>query len=339
MSTNTMRKTTSGSGTALKFPIAYWAAALGSLLFAFQLYLLIHWVTGPYFKTIPYGPSEPPDWMKLGMDIYQPVALLIVACMFWRLLLRPWMREGRITFYGLMCPVLLLSSMYDPLCSYFHNWYNYNAYFLNFGSPLPAGFPGWQSFAEPGAGNTWPIILIPTIYVIAFLFFIWSGCLIMGALRHRFPRMPAALMGCCFLAFCVIDIILEGNIFMRFGWYVETGLSVNQGEYYQLPWRNIVFASMMWTVLSSLWFFRDDHGYTIAERGIERLQLKRGSLKEAAVRFFALLAVTQLILNVFYSLPMAVHAKYYPGHWPEVLSSKTYFTGHICGFDTPRACP
>jgi hypothetical protein len=319
------------------YPIVYWAAALGAFLFAFEIYILVKWVIGPSFVRVPYGPSEPPDWMKLGMDIFQPASAIAVLYMFWRLLLRPWMREGRVTFYGLMVPILVLSSVYDPACSYFHNWYNYNAYFYNFGSPLPGGLPGWQSFAEPGAMNTWPLFLIPTIYPLAFIFFIWAGCWIMGALRHRFPNTRPALMAVCFLAFCVVDIVLEGNVSMRLGWYTETGLAINQGEHYQLPWRNIIFASFMWMMLASLWYFRNDQGQTFVERGLHPAE--SNTAKGIALRFFALLAVTQLILNLFYSLPMAVHAKYYPGHWPESMSSKTYFTGHICGFDTPRPCP
>ena len=42
---------------------------------------------------------------------------------------------------------------------------------------------------------------------------------------------------------------------------------------------------------------------------------------------------------VFYQVPMAIHAKYYPGHWPDVLVNETYWNNHICGYDTPRICP
>lgn len=320
-----------------RFRTIHWVAALGVVLLIFELYLLINWVTGPYFKTIPYGPSEPPTWMKWGMDIYAVGGNLLMVYLFWQLLFRPWLKERRVTFYGLMCPVLLLTSVYDPLGSYFDNWYNYNAYFLNFGSPLPAGMPGWQSFAEPGAGNTWPIALIPSLYVNAFLFFIWSGCWIMGALRRHFPRMPPALMAGCFLAFVIFDIVIEGYIFMRLGWYVETGLAINQGEYYQNPWRNIILAALMWSMLASLYYFRDDRGQTFVERGLDLSETN--TAKGIVLRFFALLAAVQLILTIFYHIPIALHVKYFPAEWPEAISSKTYFTGHICGYDTPRPCP
>ena len=328
---------TGASRSGARYPIAYWAAGIGVLLFLFEVYVVAKWVTGPNFVTVPYGPTEPPQWMKIGMVLGQVAAALGTIYCFYRLTLRPWLRAREVTFWGLIVPILFLTSVYDPAGSYFHNWFTYNAYLLNFGTPLPGGLPGWQSFAEPGAMNAWPIVLLPCLYVLAFMFFIWSGALFMGWLRRRFPMMPPALMVGCFLLFIIFDIIIEGQMFMRLGWYSETGWAINQGEYYQLPWRNVLLAALMWTMLSSLWFFRNDRGQTIVERGLERF--KTHSAKHIAMRFFALFAATQIILFTFYQVPMAFHAKYYPGHWPDVMTERSYFNNHICGFDTPRPCP
>lgn len=320
-----------------RYPIVYWAAGIGLLLFIFEIYILFNWVTGPNFTTVPYGPSEPPQWMKTGMEVGQVLAATGTIYVFYLWTLRPWFRDREVTFWGLMVPILFLTSIYDPTGSYFHNWYTYNAYLLNFGTPLPGGLPGWQSFAEPGAMNAFPIILLPCLYVLVFIFFIWSGALFMGWLRNRFPLMPPGLMAFCILLFIIFDIIVEGHIFMRLGWYTESGWGINQGEYYQLPWRNIILAALMWTMCASLWFFRDDRGQTIVEKGLEKF--RANSAKHITLRFFALFAAIQIILMTFYQVPMAFHAKYFPGHWPDVVSNETYWNNHICGYDTPRPCP
>jgi hypothetical protein len=339
LNTNDRSRTASPTPTRRlsSFSFVYWAAGIGMVLFAFEAYLLVKWATGPNFKTVPYGPSEPPLWMKWGMNVYQPVGIALTLYCFWRLLIRPWVRERRVTFFGLLCPVLLLTSIYDPLGAYFHPWYGYNAYFLNYGSPLPGGVPGWQGFAEPGAMIAWPIIMIPTIYVLVFMLFIWSGAALMRWLRNRFERMPPILVACCFVAFVAFDVFIEGNVMMRLGWYAETGLSINEGTYYQNPWRNILLAALMWTVMACLWYFRDDHGNTLVERGLRGV--RRDSGKGIVLRFFAVLAAIQLILIIFYQVPMALYEKHQNGHWPESISTQTYLNDHQCGYDTPRPCP
>lgn len=134
-----------------------------------------------------------------------------------------------------------------------------------------------------------------------------------------------------------LDIVLEGNFMMRLGWYAETGLSLNAGEYYQLPWRNAIGAAFVFSLMGALFFFRDDKGHIFVERGAERFA--RHSAKEVGLRFLALLAAIQLIMILGYHVPVAFHEKYFQGHWPESIASKTYFNGHMCGYDTPRPCP
>src|SRR5919109_930551 len=82
-------------------PVKWWALA-GSLWFAFMTYVMVKWVTGPYFKEVPSGPSEPPTWMKLELIAWQVVTIPIVLVIYYRLLIRPWRREREITTDGLL---------------------------------------------------------------------------------------------------------------------------------------------------------------------------------------------------------------------------------------------
>ena len=320
-----------------KIPVAYWAAAIGALLLAFEIYLLVKWVSGPNFARIPYGPSEPPQWMKLSIDICQPFSIVATIYGMWLYIGRPWVRDKRVTVWGLLLISLVLTSVYDPFSNYYHNWIGYNSYFLSYGSPLPGGLPGWQSYAEPGAMTAWPIIFMPTLYPFLMLVPAWACMRSMQALRDRYPRAHwSVLVVCGLITAMILDIVLEGEMFMRLGWYAEAGWALNQGEYYQLPFHNIVGAMFIFAALGCLVYFRNDQGQTFCERGVERLQ--KNSAMQIGVRFLAVLAALQLIMAVCYYFPVALFQKYYPSHWPESISSQSYWNNHMCGPQTPRPC-
>jgi Spirocyclase AveC-like len=315
----------------------YPAAAVGAALLVFELYLLARWVFGSEFTPIPSGVTPVPTWMKLGMIIGQIVLLVVIVALVYRLLIKHWREERTLTLYGLMVPVLLLTSVYDPAGSYFHNWYSYNSYFVNFGSAMYY-IPGWRGFHAAGAGIPWPVIFIPSVYVIVFIGMMWLGSRLMSAISRRWPNTPnAVLVTATFAAIVVFDIIIEGMIMMRLGWYAETGLSLFAGHYYQMPWRNLLLAALMWTALAAFGHFRNDRGQTIVERGAEHLPPT--SIKKAVLRFLAMLAATQIILVVFYQIPIALYEHNHNGHWPADIQDRSYLNGHMCGVGTPRTCP
>jgi len=322
-----------------KYPTVYWAAALGVILLAFEIYVLINWVTGPNFVRVPVGPSELPGWMKLTIDVFQPLWVLNAVYWTWRALLRPLLTEGRVSNWGLMWPVMMLTSVYDASSCYFHDWFGYNSYFLNYGNPVVGALPGWHGFAQPGAMNAWPVLFIPSVYPVLFMATAWLCMKFMAALRGRFPQIPVvALIGLCLIFALTLDILFEGLLMMRLGWYAENGAAVvNSGLSFQLPWRNAISAAFVFTAMGSVFYFRDDHGHNFVERGLERFA--RNSPKEIALRFFALLAVMQCIMIGLYHVPVAVLEDHFPAHWAESIASTSYLNDHICGFGTPRTCP
>jgi len=92
---------------------------------------------------------------------------------------------------------------------------------------------------------------------------------------------------------------------------------------------------VMFTAVCSLRYFRDDRGYTIAERGIERLRAGR---RQTALRILAVIFAMHLILTLAYNLPNSVvgaHSR----PWPADLQKRSYLTDGICGEGTDRMCP
>lgn len=316
-------------------PVKVWAG-LGAVLVTFELYLLAKWVSGPYFETVPSGPSVPPAWMKVAINTAQVLMPLLMLLFFYVLLVRPWWRSRQLTSDGLMCVGLLVVSVYDPVSNYLQNWLTYNSYFVNFGSVVK-GIPGWLAPAEPGAMAALPILFVPPAYVVALFGAAMLGCQVMGRLRSHWPAMSAMkLMMLCFGFFLVFDVVLEGFFFMRLGFYMETGFSINAGRYYQLPVSNILLVSVLFTAVASIRFFKNDRGQTLFERGAERV-VNPG--RRNLLRLVAIVGGMQATLFLTYHIPQTLWQGAHAGPWPASVQSRSYLTNHLCGPGTDRACP
>ena len=77
-------------------------AAFGGALMVLQIYVWVRWITGPYFERVPAGPSDPPIYMKavlIGNSVLMCIGLPLAI---WWFLVRPWVRERRITLDGML---------------------------------------------------------------------------------------------------------------------------------------------------------------------------------------------------------------------------------------------
>src|SRR5437867_8561711 len=126
-----------------------WAWA-GGLIVAFQAYVIVKWVTGPYFERVPKGPSDPPTLMKLGLNAFQYGSIPAAAVILYLAFVRPYRRDGHVGTDGLLAVAFISLSFQDPLSSYVQPWFQYNSYLLNYGSWLN-DMPGAQVFGQPGA--------------------------------------------------------------------------------------------------------------------------------------------------------------------------------------------
>jgi len=54
-------------------------AWVGGIALAFILFIWGRWITGPYFKSVPSGPSQPPGWMKVALDVFTPISAGLVV--------------------------------------------------------------------------------------------------------------------------------------------------------------------------------------------------------------------------------------------------------------------
>jgi hypothetical protein len=191
-------------------------AAMGVVLVAVELVVGTRWITSPQFERVPVGASPMEGWrsallqtMQIGFTAGGVIALYVF-------LVRPWIRERRLTFDGLLAVSTLFVSIYDPLSSYWHYWFTYNAYFLNRGSAVTV-LPGWVPFAEPGQQIAWPLLLIPGEYVVLFVLLSMLGCKILRAIHRRWSGVRGIswiAAGTLFVVLASVSLLLEGFLLL-----------------------------------------------------------------------------------------------------------------------------
>jgi hypothetical protein len=322
------------SRTALKTPIGTWSA-IGAVLLLVEVAVFVSWVAGPHFKAVPSGPTPVPGSLDVAIRVIEVLSVLALLGFLYWFLVRPWRRERQVTADGMFCVALLLVSFYDPACAYFKMWFAYNSHLVNFGNPL-AAVPGFHGDSTYSA-FAWPVFWVPSFYVYAVLPLMMLGSWAMRRLRARNPGLPWwALVGACFGGMVVMELILEPVVFMRLHLYAEwSEPALGSGNTVE-PLVNLIFASLLFTALSCLRFFRDDRGLTLAERGADRIVNRRTALLR---RFLAVIALTQVIFFVCYHIPVAIWTGSSSSHVSSYVSKRSYLLDHFCGPGTRRPCP
>jgi Spirocyclase AveC-like len=320
-------------------PVRAWAIAGGAIL-AFQLYVWIRWITGPYFKRVPAGPSDPPTLMKVVLLTWTAVIVLGLPVGIYYFIVRPWRRERRITLDGMLLVACGLLFFQDPLLNYLNTWSTYNSWMFNRGSWVQH-IPGWVSYGEPGRMMAEPLLMNAPGYSYGVLLCTILGCWVMRRAKSRWPNISnAGLIGVLIVWTFFFDLVMEGLFLMPMGLYIYPGaiksLSINAGTYYQWP----VYEGLMWggvqAGLCALRYFTDDRGRTFVERGLERVQ--GGFAKQQLTRFLAIFAACSMFFFVFYNIP----AQWFAMHqdpWPADIVKRSYFLMGICGDGTDRLCP
>ncbi|MFC8525776.1 spirocyclase AveC family protein [Nocardia sp. NPDC057227] len=328
-----------GEQQAAVKPVQIWAF-VGAAILLLQVYVWIRWISGPYFERVPAGPTELPTAMKTILTVYTAGIVVLFPVSVWWFIVRPWRRERQITLDGMLIGAMGLMFFQDPLLNYVNTWCTYNTWMWNRGS-WSSHIPGWISPEEPGRQVAEPLLMNAPGYAYGVLLCTIAGCWVMRKVKARRPGMSnLRLIGVTAVIAFVFDFVMEGLVLMPMGLYSFPGsiqaLSINAGTYYQWP----VYEGLMWggvqTGLCCLYYFTDDRGRTIAERGLDRVG--GGFAKQQATRFLAIFAAVSVIFFAFYNLP----AQWFGMHadpWPEDVLERSYFNGGICGAGSDMPCP
>lgn len=318
-------------------PVNMWAF-FGGLIVAFEVYVLIRWVTGPFFVRVPTGPSNPPGWMKDILLAWQIGSIPTTLALAYWFVFRPWRKQGRIGVDGMLVIAFLTMWFQDPISSYGGHWFTYNTWMLNRGSWVNS-IPGWGSYGKPGAMLSEPILFTPFAYCYIFVIVMFFGSWFLRKVQARFPRMSKlGLIGTCYALMFVFDVVLEGLLWLPMGIFAYQGghLGIFANTYHKFPLHEGMTIGATFALVACVRYFVNDKGQTIFERGSE--QIKGGEGKRTVVRALATIAGVQLIFLLTYNVPnywVGTHST----QWPRDIQERSYFTSGICGANTDRACP
>jgi Spirocyclase AveC-like len=306
-------------------------ACIGAAVLALQLYVWFRWVTGPYFVRIEPGPTPVPTAMKTVLTVWTAGIVLIFPIGIYWFIVRPWIRERRITLDGMLVGAMGLMFFQDPLLNFFNTWCTYNTWMWNRGA-WTSHIPGWFSPEEPGKQVSEPLLMNAPGYAVGVLLCTIVGCAVMRKVKARWPGISnLGLIGVIFVYAIVFDVVMEG-LLLRIGLYVYPGsiqsLTIFAGHYYQYP----LYEALMWggaqAAFCCLRYFTDDRGRTVVERGLDNV--KGGVVKQQFIRFLSIFGAVSAIFFCFYNIPVqffAMHAD----PWPADVQERSYFTSNICG--------
>jgi Spirocyclase AveC-like len=314
----------------------FWAG-LGALLFTVELYFLIKWAAGPNWKPVDPGPDVAPQWMLTAALWIQIISVTgFFACCYW-FLIRPWLRERRVTSDGLLFIGFVTASPWDMLSNYAQSWFVYSSNLVNYGSVM-AELPGIISYRAPGVNEAWQPLQVPFNYGM-FVFIAMLGCWILRKLKETWPTISLGSMIAIMLLFTFgADAALE-NALLPFGFYTLAGgwPLFNAGKYYQYALHEGVFVAFTFTAIIFNRYYTNDKGETFAERGIDKLSVSAGY--KILLRGFVAIAVVHASFLFLFHLPVGTFMAPNSFEWPQDIQSRSYLTNGLCGPHVDRACP
>ena len=316
-------------------PVKAWAVVGGAFLLL-QFYVYGAWVLYDFERT-PNGPTPAPSYMKFSAHFWEVVGVVLTLLVLYRFVIRPWRRDGRLSTDGLICLGFLTIVWQDPLLNYSQIQFTYSTLFYQWGS-WANHIPGFV----PRQGN---LLSEPPFFVVsAYVFWVFGFSMISAAVmrrtRARWPRLGTlGLLAASFVVIFVIEFTLE-LICMRMGIFAYGGsiekITFFYGHFYQFPITEGLCCAIVFTLWGSFIYFRDDRGFTIAERGIDRL-VGVSARRTTWLRFLALAGALNVLFIVGYNLPeqwVSTHAD----PWPADIANRSYLDEGVCGPGTAYAC-
>lgn len=251
-------------------PVVLWAT-LGLIASVFAISVLGRWICSPAFAPVPLGPEDAmPGAGVLVIRLFEALSVSVMLAIFYFYLIRPWRREGRVPFTGLMLFGALLSYVLDVTVDYHGYWMAWNRYSLNMGvwSSFFPGHTGPKQYAE---AMVWGMPMY-------CYFGVLLGSLqlkVIDAARTRLrASLPVATLLSMAFAF-VFDLAAEWLIIVAtqaYGWGLTTrAFTLLPGSQYQFPLYECLAVAFFGTIYAFILKAERDRGSVFAERGHELL--------------------------------------------------------------------
>ncbi|HKY89531.1 MAG TPA: spirocyclase AveC family protein [Nevskiaceae bacterium] len=313
--------------------VVAWFAGFGAAVLAVAVWSMGSWILSADFRPTPIDPTEPgpPRHTIAFMRVFEAacvIGALAVARHCWI----TSRREGRLSLPAIIAIAWGLQYWQDPMIQWIRPMFFYNAHFINMGN-WSGHIPGWINPTSHG----YPSPLLFQGFMYPFLPLILSMAIAWCMRKAKQARPDWGVTQLILVAFgvaVVYDIVME-LCFVRTGMYAYPNavhaLTVWAGKPYQFPLYEAFFWGMVSSSTAILYYFRDDRGLTVIDRGIERVRSVRWRSPIRVLAMFGFVTVPFSVYNVFMIL-FSLHGDPtpdYPG----------WLRNGACGPGTVYECP
>lgn len=320
--------------------VTVWAWC-GAFFLVMAAYWIVGWMLSSDFATTLPSPQAELETLaatKNKIFIYEVGSALTALGFFLAWFVKPKLQGGKFSFLGLLCLASLTTYALNPAENYYSYGIAYSSYLHNWGSwsnMIPGfSYPNQNKFPESpfmwGASYIWFNVLFAV-----FFCQLWKW---MDAKRPALG-LPGKI-GILLVVMFFTDVVVELLAIRMTETYGYIGAIQSWcffgGHWYQFPVYIGVITAFFWFSVTSLMYYRDDKGYSWAERGADQLNVSASA--RTFIRFLALTGAMWAIALVTYFIPVQwlyTHGDAFPADTPAHLLN----THVLCGEAVGYACP
>jgi hypothetical protein len=311
-------------------------AVLGSFWVVLIGFVLYRWVSAPYFGPTEPGPDSAPSYVLWCIRLMEGWLSLVSLWLVWECIVKPLRMRGEMSTDGLLCITWLTLWFHDLMLNWTVHVFSYNSYALNFGN-WTHEIPGWLSPHSERVPE--PVLAMGLSYFALCTMGCWTAIRMMEKTKARHPQVSnvtlvlVGLFTGMFLDWACEHTMISYQLMS----YLSTvpSLTLLAGSLYQFPLYEAFFFGGMVGFTGVVLYFKDDKGYTFAERGVEKLRAAQTKGQRSVVRFLALMGLFHTAMFFFYSLPMQIFS-INGGPFPSEVPS--YLLNGVCGPETDVPC-
>jgi hypothetical protein len=261
----------------------------------------------------------------------------ITLWLLWECIVKPFRKDGELGSDAMLVVSWLTLWFHDTFLNWTVHVFSYNAYAVNFGN-WTQEVPGWLSPRSNLVPE--PVLALGLSYIGQCTLGCWCAMAAMDRCKQRWPQISnlrliaVALSTGMFLDWASEHTMVSFQLMA----YLSTVpmFTLFPGKLYQFPLYEAFFFGGVIGFTGVVMYFKDDKGYTWAERGVDKLRIARTKGMKTLVRWLALMGLFHTAMFFFYSLPMQLFS-INGAAFPEGVPS--YLRNGICGPDTPYPCP
>ena len=288
--------------------LQHYLALAGLPFLAWQAWNWVAWLASGPEPVTRYRDADSASWV--AARVFE-VLIVVASVAIGVFVVRGCRRAGRLTFDGqlVIASALLvwwdpITDFYQPLFLYSSNWTNLNTWCSQ--TPFVVN-------VECGRLPE-PMIFIPLVYTFGFL----GCCLIVNAVMRgvarRRPQIRAgALLAIGLLGAMLVYLIMDSamirlDLWKWAGYPDATSLFAGENK---VPLPMALAALNFLGAIAATRYFKDDHGRTFLERGLEHLAPKQ----RTRLSLLALVGFTQVMFAI--TIVLTIIPGPYSSPWPE----------------------